>query len=135
MRALLVEDDFFARKMLKDLLAPHGDVEIAVNGIEALQAFQEALSSNAPYDLICLDIMMPKMDGQLTLAKIRQIEERAGLHPHQYAKIFMTTALSDRDNVFRAAFAHCDAYLIKPISKAKLEAELLEHGLIPPHQA
>ncbi len=130
MKVLLVEDDFFARKMLLDLLEPHGDIDVAVNGVEALQAFQEALTTNEPYDLICLDIMMPKMDGQLTLKKIRQIEERAGLHHHQFCKIFMTTALSDRDNVFQAALAHCDAYLVKPINKAKLESELTEHGLI-----
>ena len=132
MKILLVEDDFFGRKMLLALLEPHGDVDVAVNGIEALQAFQEALRAHAPYDLICLDIMMPKMDGQQALKKMRQIEERAGLHQHQFSKIFMTTALSDQDNVFQAAFAHCDAYLVKPVNKSKLEAELLEHGLIAP---
>ncbi len=132
MKMLLVEDDFFGRKMLMGLLEPHGSVDVAVNGIEALQAVQEALSAKEPYDLICLDIMMPKMDGQLTLKKIRQIEVQADLNEEQFSKIFMTTALSDRDNVFQAALSHCDAYLIKPISKAKLEAELMKHGLIAP---
>jgi two-component system chemotaxis response regulator CheY len=131
MKLLVAEDDFFARKMLIDLLQPHGDVDIAVNGLEALQAFKEALDAHEPYHLVCLDIMMPKMDGQVTLKKIRLLEEQAALHPQQFCKIFMTTALSDRDSVFKAALAHCDAYLIKPINKAKLESELLAHGLIP----
>jgi two-component system, chemotaxis family, chemotaxis protein CheY len=57
MKTLIVEDDFWARSLLSNLLSEHGTCHVAVNGGEALDAVERA------YDLVCLDIMMPAMDG------------------------------------------------------------------------
>ncbi|MCA1987263.1 MAG: response regulator, partial [Desulfovibrio sp.] len=64
MRVLIVEDDFTSRKLMQTILSPYGDCDVAVNGREAVEAFQNALNSAKPYDLVCMDIMMPEMDGQ-----------------------------------------------------------------------
>ncbi|HBN09144.1 MAG TPA: response regulator, partial [Cyanobacteria bacterium UBA8530] len=61
MRILIVEDDFTSRRLLQKILAPYGECEIAINGKEAVSAVELAWGEDAPYHLICLDIMMPEM--------------------------------------------------------------------------
>ena len=130
MRILLAEDDFFSRKLMAAYLAPYGEVDIAVNGKEAIEAVKAELLENKHYDLICLDIMMPGLDGLQALKQIRLMEKERGFIKDA-SKIFMTTALSDKENVTSAALSGCDAYLIKPINKSKLIAELERCNLIP----
>ncbi len=70
MKCLIVEDDFTARKLLLACLSKHAECDVAVNGKEAIQAFYTAIKEK-PYDLLCLDIYMPEMDGQEALRVIR----------------------------------------------------------------
>ena len=86
MKALIVEDDGMSRLLLEHILAPFGECHTAVNGKEALEAFREAQERNTPYSLICLDIMMPEMDGHTTLKAIRELDLKGliiavGAHP------------------------------------------------------
>jgi len=130
MRALIAEDDFTSRLLMQKLLAPYGESHVAINGREALEAFKSARSKRRPYDLICLDIMMPEMDGQTVLREIRAIEEGAGIRLGRGVKVLMTTALKDADNVLQAFRELCDGYVVKPIEKAKLLKCLREFGLV-----
>jgi len=120
MKSLIAEDDFTSRLLLQELLAPYGECHIAVNGREAVSAYRIALDAGQPYDLICLDILMPEMDGHAALKEIRAMEESRGILSTQGAKIIMTTALGDVKNVAAAYKALCDGYLVKPVDKAKL---------------
>ena len=95
MKILIVEDDFVCRKVLQKMLATYGEVEIAVDGNEALEAFRLAQENGETYDLICLDVMMPEMDGHEVLAQIRKTEEVAGVGGLDRVKIMMTTALAN----------------------------------------
>lgn len=130
MKTLIVEDDFTSRLLLEGILKAYGPVHIAVTGREAVNAASAALAAGEAYDLICLDIMMPEMDGFEALKRIRGLEEaRAILVPHG-AKIFMTTALNELQNVIQAFRGLCDAYLVKPVDKVKLLGLLREHNLL-----
>ncbi len=130
MKTLIVEDDFTSRLLLQQLLKSFGPSHIAVNGREAIEAVRAALDAGEPYDLICLDIMMPEIDGQEALRQIREQEEAKGIISTGGAKIIMTTALGDMKNVATAFRSLCDAYLTKPIEKAKLLEELQNLKLI-----
>lgn len=131
MKTLIVEDDFTSRLLLQEILKRFGEIHIAVNGKEAVEAVRSALAAGAPYDLICLDIMMPEMDGFEALKQIRSIEEARGInYSSEGSKVFMTTALDQIKGVFQAFNGLCDAYLFKPIEKAKLVEQLHEFGLI-----
>lgn len=79
MKSLIVEDDFTSRFVLQEFLAPYGQTHIAVNGKEPMEAVGISAKENKPYDLICLDIMMPEMDGHAVLKAIRIIEEEKGI--------------------------------------------------------
>jgi two-component system chemotaxis response regulator CheY len=120
MKSLIVEDDFSSRLLMQELLAPYGQCHVAVNGTEAVSAYRIALDAGQPYDLICLDIMMPEMDGHAALKEVRALEELKGIDSTHASKIIMTTALDDIKNVAAAYQALCDGYLVKPVDKAKL---------------
>ena len=131
MRFLIVEDDFTSRRLLQKILAPFGDCEVAVNGREAVDAVTLALDEGRPYDLICLDIMMPEMDGQEALQLIRQRELERGRIAGRETPVVMVTALDAPRDVVKAYFkGGCTAYLVKPIEKRKVVGLLREHGLI-----
>lgn len=130
MRTLIVEDDFVCRRLLQKLLSPYGDCDITINGKEAIEAFLLALDEDESYDLICLDIMMPEMDGQEALKKIREIEKEKGILGLDGVKVIMTTALKDSKNVFGAFKTGCEGYLVKPIDKKKLIEEIKKLELI-----
>jgi len=130
MKSLIVDDDFFNRRILQSMLAGYGEAHVAVDGREALFAFEQAIAEEAPYDTICLDIMMPEMNGQEVLKIIRQIEEKKNIPSDKSVKIIMTTALDDCENIKTAFKEQCEAYLIKPISKSKLLKILSDFGLI-----
>ncbi len=122
MRILIVDDDITTQELLKEILAPYGRCEIVGDGLEALKAFNS--STDDPYDLILLDILMPKMDGQEVLKNIRQIENARGVYGFEGIKVIMVTAVPDLDNVKKAHDAYCTSYLVKPISKKKIITEL-----------
>ncbi|MBI5472036.1 MAG: response regulator [Ignavibacteriae bacterium] len=129
MKTLVVDDDFASRLILQRLLKEYGEVHIAVNGAEALQAYEAAFEDVSPYDLVCLDIMMPGMDGQEVLRGMRSLEAEKLPTKGKRTHIVMTTALQDRANVISAG-PLCDAYLVKPISQRVLLERLKDLGLI-----
>ncbi len=128
MRTLVVEDDLTSRLIMQRYLSPFGENNVAVDGKEAVEAFQLAAEESKPYDLVCLDIMMPEMDGQEVLRRIRRIEEKAGSRGLDRSKVIMTTVLGDRKNIMEAFREECDGYLVKPIEKKKLLKLLQSFG-------
>jgi len=130
-KCLIVEDDFISRRVLKELLAPHFDCDIAVNGEEAVSSFRLAYEGKHPYDLICMDIMMPVLDGQEALRLIREMEKKFEVPQNLEVKVIMTTALGDPSTVFQAYNkGGATSYIVKPVSKQKLMSELRALGLV-----
>lgn len=128
MRILIAEDDRLSRNFLSKFLSEYGSCDVAVDGMEALDAFMEAVKQKAPYDLLCLDIMMPRIDGLKVLKAIRLLEKQHDL-PHTC--IIMMTALADVEYVDQALELGCDAYAAKPIDTAKVETVMRNLKLIP----
>jgi len=130
MRTLIVEDDFTSRLLLQTFLSRYGECHVAINGVEAVEAFRLSRREARHYDLICMDIMMPEMDGQSALNEIRALEEAAGTLSSSGVKIIMITALNDVKNVVRSFGALCDAYIFKPLDTAQLLTQLKSWGLV-----
>ncbi len=130
MRILIAEDDFASRKFMMKFLSKYGECDVTVDGMEAVDAYLMALDAETPYDLVCLDIMMPTLDGYQALKAIRDIEEDRGLEEDARAKIIMTTALNEGANVNKAFDLGCVAYAGKPIDQAKFENVLRKLNLI-----
>lgn len=130
MRILIAEDDLASRKYILKILEPYGECDFTVNGIETLDAFLLALDERKPYDLICLDIMMPKADGMKVLKTIRQIERQTGTEDSKRVKIIMTTALNDTEIINNSYDIGCEAFATKPIDGEKLIKVIRKLGLI-----
>ena len=132
MRILIVEDDLLSRKFLEGVLGSFGELAHAENGLLAIEAVRAAHAEGKPFDLICLDIMMPEMDGQQALEEIRRLERELDVHPKQEVKVIMTTALNDPKSVVRAYYkGGATAYLHKPIDKEAMVDTMRRLGLIP----
>lgn len=128
MRILIAEDDLASRKFLFKFMSQYGKCDIVVDGLEVLDAFLMSIKENNPYDLICLDIMMPKVDGVKALKAIRDLETQKGVHPDKRTKVIMTTALAETQMVQNAFEIGCDAYAAKPIDIDKLTEVLQRLG-------
>lgn len=129
-KILIVEDDMVSRKFLNKVLREYGDCDLVVDGLEAIDAFLISLKENTPYDLICLDIMMPKIDGVKVLKAMRDLESEKHISKEKKSKIIMTTALGESDIVKTAFEYGCDAYASKPIDLDKFREVLGKLGII-----
>ena len=117
LKMLIGEDDIVSRKLLWKVLSEFGDCDMVINGLEAIDAYIMAFKEEEPYDLVCLDIMMPKIDGVKVLKTIRDLEMQ-----HQVktpCKIIMVTALSETEVVDDSFTKGADAYATKPLDIEK----------------
>ena len=130
MKTLLAEDDFASRKFIDKYLSQYGECDVTVDGEEAVDAYMMALEDGEPYDLVCLDVMMPVLDGYQVLKAMRDIEAERGITKDQRVKIIMTTALNEERNVKKAFELGCEAYSGKPIDVDRFEQVLRKLGLI-----
>jgi two-component system, chemotaxis family, chemotaxis protein CheY len=130
MKTLVVEDDFTSRLLLQTFLTRYGECHLAVNGKEAVAAFQMAIDHRSPYDLICMDILMPEMDGREAAKQVRALEEARGIISTRGVKISMTTGVNDMKEVIRSFQTLCDAYIFKPIDTGELLRHLQSFRLV-----
>jgi two-component system, LytTR family, response regulator len=109
-KAVIVDDEELARKLLREMLGSHAEIEITAecgNGMEAVKAAAE----HKP-DLLFLDVQMPKLTG----FDVLELIERGGV-----AVIFVTAY----DQYAMKAFeVHAVDYLLKPYSRERFEAAL-----------
>jgi two-component system, chemotaxis family, chemotaxis protein CheY len=128
MRTLIADDDSVCRSLLARVLGDFSDVTVAIDGIEAIAEVAQALAEKRPFDLICLYIMMPELDGQRCLEVIRRLEETMGGGAAQLA---MISALDDKVNILGAFRNQADLYFTKPMNFEKIIGKLRKTRLIP----
>ncbi len=130
MKILIVEDDFASRKFILNFLESYGECDVTVDGMEAIDAFMMALDDEKPYDLICLDVMMPVLDGYQVLKTIRDLEKERKIEGDDRVKIIMMTALNEEKHVKKAFEMGCTVYSAKPMDLDKLQNVLKKLKLI-----
>ncbi|SDP79921.1 response regulator [Selenomonas ruminantium] len=130
MKILIAEDDRLSRTFLTEFLQEYGQCDTAANGLETIDKYVEAFKAGEPYDMMCLDIMMPKVDGLMVLKLIRELESQHKVEAEKQAKIIMMTAIADMDYVDQAFELGCDAYASKPIEMAQVQEVMMDLGLI-----
>lgn len=102
-RILIVEDDLDIQELLQNFLQEvNYEVATASDGVEAVSFF-----NNGQYDLVLLDIMLPKIDGFAVCELIRQKSK---------VPIIMLTALSGEEEQIKGLDLQVDDYITKPFS-------------------
>ena len=130
MRFLVVDDDFETRHLMQKLLRPFGDVDVATDGEEGVEAFSIALKEGEPYALVTMDILMPNVDGQQALREIREIEKEYDIPPEKAVKVIIVSGLDDSKELHDAFFlGSAVSYIIKPVRRQTLLDEVLRLGL------
>ncbi len=110
-RALIVDDNEQITEVLKSFALKEGiEVDIAFDGLEALKKFQEG-----DYDIVLLDIMMPRMDGYEVLKRIRQVS--------MVPVILITAKGEDYERIMGLDYG-ADDYIVKPFSVAEVMARI-----------
>ena len=121
---LIVEDDLDIQDVLRNFLQEVGyEITIASDGMEAI-----ALFSSAHFDLILLDIMLPKIDGFTVCELIRKQSQ---------VPIIMLTALNGEEEQIRGLDLQVDDYITKPFSMPILIrkiAAVLRRSTMKPNQ-
>lgn len=130
MKILIAEDDRLSRTFLMEFLQDYGQCDTADNGLETIDKYIEALKAGQPYDMMCLDIMMPKVDGLMVLKLVREMEALNQVASEHQVKIIMMTAIAEMDYVDQAFELGCDAYASKPIEMAQVQEVMQDLGLI-----
>ncbi len=122
-RVLLAEDNPVNQRLVTIILEKQGhDVVLAANGQEAIERHGEG-----PFDVILMDVQMPKLDGLQATAAIREREKETGAH----VPIVALTANAMKGDKTRCLEAGMDAYLSKPVKAPELAnvvAELCPGG-------
>src|SRR6185369_6329920 len=91
MKCLIVDDDSFGREMLTCILSDYAEIiDTAEDGAEAVERFSRSLQDRRPYDLVCLDIQMPVLNGQEALKQMRRLEDESERANSGTAVIVMT---------------------------------------------
>ena len=128
MNVLVAEDDIASGKFMQKLLSKYGEVVLARDGIAAVNEFVDAAENGNNFDLVCMDIMMPKIDGYKALASIRDAERKLGFARDSRCKVIMISAL---DEGFDASYASDDyeEYMCKPIDIIKFDRLIKKLGL------
>ncbi|MEM6614762.1 MAG: response regulator transcription factor [Cyanobacteria bacterium P01_C01_bin.72] len=112
MRILIVEDDDrIAKPLAEDLRYQHHVVEVATDGLEGWE-YSQAID----YDLILLDLMLPKLDGIKLCQQLRQARYNA--------LILMLTAKDTTSDKIIGLDAGADDYLVKPFDIGELAARI-----------
>lgn len=131
MKILIAEDAPVNQLLLSKFLEPYGECHVVSDGRAAVNAFRENLDGDGHrFDLVCLDIMMPEMDGHAALRKIRQLEKDRGVSAVGRVKVIMITALDDSTNIMEALVkGECEGYLTKPVTQKRMLEQLVELGI------
>ncbi len=119
MKCLIVEDNSQDSKLLSRMLKNYGHSDFAENGQDAFETFKQASAAEEPYDVIFLDIMMPGMDGNEVLRKIRQWEKN-NLGGEKPVQIVMASSKSDTDTIISSYDDGCQHFFMKPYDKQDL---------------
>ncbi|AWB65756.1 hypothetical protein C2869_04580 [Saccharobesus litoralis] len=119
-KVLVVDDVETMRQVNKHLLLDIGfeNIDVAINGHDALVRLQQALDEGSPYDLVISDWEMPKMSGMELLKHIKTSPLLWRTH------LYLLTGLSEKQDVMTAIKAGVSGYMTKPVNQKILKNKL-----------
>ena len=114
---------------MNQLLSQYGECDVTVDGEEAAEYCADALENEEPYDLACLAVDLPVMNGQRVLGAIREMEEQQNIPEENRIKVIL---MADRDlnEASKKAFELDGVFFLeKPVDEEAFREELDELGL------
>jgi len=129
-KALIVEDVLLIQRLIERFMVSHADCITVADGKMALDLFTSHYFNGDPFNLVCLDIYLPKVNGLAVLENIRNFENEIRLSEEEKSKVIMISSLSNQNMIKKAKTLGCNGYITKPFSKEDVVEELTRLGLI-----
>ena len=129
-KALIVEDVFLIERLIEHIIGPYAVCKSVQNGKDAVSLFTKEYFNGEPFNLVCLDIYLPEMDGIEVLQGIRSFEDEIRIKEDERTRILMVTSLANQNIIKKARKIGCDGYITKPFSKDQIIDELVRLKLI-----
>jgi len=131
MKILIVDDSKYQRYLIEITLSKFGQCDQAADGEEAVERYTAALDAGAPYDLVVMDILMPRLDGHEALKRIMALQKNRGIDEAALCKAIMLSSLDDPVNMMQAQFEDgANIYVTKPFDETVLVEALRGLGLV-----
>lgn len=119
MKILCIEDDYYLAKLIETtLVQQHYQVELASDGEMGWN-----LAETYTYDLILLDLILPKLDGFRFCQKLRS-PQSSSLNPNWETPVLLMTAVETVTNKVMGLDAGADDYVVKPFNLEELSARI-----------
>jgi len=130
MKILIADDNEAARRLLQLYLSGYGTLVTVENGMKAIEVFSQALDTNERFDLICIDYIMPEIDGIEVTKTIRSLEQEHGISEKDRVRIIMSSAVDQGSEIMKAYTNGCDSYMIRPCLRECYRKEIQNFGLL-----
>ena len=117
LKVLVVDDSQTNRLLFTEILGQKAKCDEAENGVQAWKLYNKSLNEGA-YDIVLLDIAMPKMDGNRLLKLVRELESFEGVKKGKGLPILVITA--HKEKIKEAIAAGASDYLFKPVNPDEL---------------
>lgn len=129
MKVLVIEDDRSTLTLIEKIFGETVDCTSCATAMEGIDHFVNNMISFDSYDAVLMDINLPDLNGVHCLNLLRRFEAVKGVVDNRKARIIMMTGTADEDNVKASLKNGCDQFLIKPVSKEKIDAKFKAVGL------
>lgn len=124
LKILILEDDKLTLMLLTQIFARNYKISSYERGNEAWEEWLRASHAGEPYNVIILDLMIPDLSGFEVLKLIRDWENANNVDPKHRARVFVNSALDDKQSVEQASQYQADGYFFKPYSIDKIMSTL-----------
>ena len=115
---LIADDHLVDRRIIKQFLKDKAHFHEAADGNEAILSYNFSIRDHAPFDIVLLDLAMPKLDGHEVLRRIRESEDKRQVPINKRVLAIAISALPQSEtNLGTNAFS---AYVGKPIDPKEL---------------
>ena len=126
MRMLLIDDNELSGLIESSILSAFGICDYTKDGVEGLNMYSKSRLLK-PYDVIFLDIIMPKYSGYQILDMIRSYEKANNVENSVH--IVIVSDLNDRESQEQAFRLGANGYINKPLSRLTIKKYIEEHNL------
>lgn len=125
---LVIDDQMTTRMLLRCMLETYGEVVEAKAGKEGVALFGAALADGAPFQMVCVDLGLPDIDGNQVLEQLRAVEVQQQVRAP--ATIVVVSGNDTEEARGDALERSADAYLTKPVSYESMFALLARIGAV-----
>lgn len=129
MKILIIEDDKSTQLLLEKIFGANIECTIFTKAMDGIDSFVDKMTQFDSFDAVLIDINLPDLNGVSVLHLMRKFESVKGIMDNRKAKIIMMTGNADEQNVKDSLKNGCDNFLIKPVSKEKIESKFKAVGI------